>query len=117
MPTPSFAHRQLIKMALQYAGLDVHTCAYPQKRPCLDVEVTGDVVSLTPVGFVVPAGQPACLRGLRAAEVADVIESFGRDRWEGEEPPEGNATEEEALALWKRIAEAGAQARDQRGAA
>lgn len=102
-PSPSFSHRQSIKIALQYAGSDVWTCSRPQAAPCLlQVDVMGDDVNLSAVGFVPRSGDRCFLHAVPAAEVAKVIEQFGEERMDGE-TADSYATEEEAQELWARL--------------
>jgi hypothetical protein len=104
----SFAHRQLIKIALQYAGLDTWSTV-SQATPCLlQVDVIGNVVNLSTCGFVPRPGDPCFLHGVPASEAATLIERFGDERMSEDEidPPEGYATEEEAQELWGRLCSA-----------
>jgi hypothetical protein len=100
----TFSHRQSIKIALQFAGMDSWSCTFRQAAPCLlSVTVFGDLVNLSTSGFVPRAGEPCFLHHVPAEEASRIVEQFGEERMDGIDPPEGYATEEEAQELWGRL--------------
>jgi hypothetical protein len=99
------SYRQRIKQALQFAGMNVWSTV-SQETPCLLSVNEGaeGVVSLSPVGFAHNPEDPGQLLTVPGAEVAEVIEEWAQERFDGADAPECFATEEEAADLWGRIA-------------
>ena len=99
----TFSHRQSIKIALQYAGLDAWAAA-SQAAPCvLQIDVIDDTVNLSVKGFAPHQGDPCFLHAVPAAEAARIIEQYGEERMDGIDPPQSYATADEAREMWRRL--------------